>query len=188
MRINNSDEYFGIVSAGLHWSNALLMLLLFALGAYMTELTYLHPNYTLTYKVHKSLGILVFELGVLQILWSWISHRPAHIIAHRGWEKLAATVVHRIFFFMIVLIPLSGYAISSAEGQAVDFFGWYAIPALLPQIENQADLAGKIHYYLAYGTLALVVLHISAAGKHQFIERDGTISRMFCIRVPNPKQ
>ncbi|MEW5755749.1 MAG: cytochrome b [Pseudomonadota bacterium] len=188
MRINNSDDYFGIVSASLHWSNALLILFLFGLGAYMTELSYMHPNYTFSYTVHKSLGILVFELGVLQILWAWISHRPAHLAAHRWWEKLAATIVHRIFFFMIVLIPLSGYAISSAEGKGVEFFDWYAIPALLPQIENQADIAGKIHYYLAYGTLALVLLHITAALKHQFIERDGTISRMLCIRVPNPKQ
>lgn len=179
----SSDARFGIIAIALHWSNALLMLGLFALGAYMTELKYLDPNYNISYRVHKSLGILVFELTLLQILWTISTYHPSPLAGHKPWEKAAARLVHLVLYGMMLLIPFSGYAISSAEGQGVDFFNWYTLPAMLPHREGLADTAGKVHYYLAYGTLVLVALHILAALKHQLIEQDGTLSRMLGICI-----
>jgi cytochrome b561 len=174
----NNGDCFGLVSISLHWLMALLMIGLFFLGWYMVDLNYTDPDYNLTYTVHKSLGILVFELAILQIGWRCYAKHPAPLGSHKSWEILAARIVHIILFSMIVLIPFSGYAISSAKGQAVGFFELYAIPAVLPEYEGMEDLAGEIHFYLAYVTACLVLLHMAAALKHQFIDKDGTLSRM----------
>ncbi len=177
----NSDNCFGLVSVSLHWLMALLMIGLFILGWYMMDLSYTDSDYNLAYMVHKSLGILVFELAIVQIGWRLYVNHPAPLRSHKSWEVLAARVVHIILFSMIVLIAFSGYAISSAEGDAVSFFNLYAIPGILPAYENLEDLAGEIHFYLAYGTACLVLLHMAAALKHQFIDKDGTLSRMLGI-------
>lgn len=180
----NSNDCFGLVTVGLHWLMALLMIGLFILGWYMMDLSYTDSNYTLAYTIHKSLGILVFELAMVQIGWRLYAIHPAPPGSHQSWEILAARVVHITLFSMIVLIAFSGYAISSAEGDAVSFFNLYAIPGILPAYVNLEDLAGEVHFYLAYGTAGLVLLHMTAALKHQFIDKDATLSRMlgFCSR------
>ena len=183
IQFNNSDQRFGLISITLHWTDALLMIGLIILGYYMTELTYLHPNYTISYTIHKSIGILVFELAWVQLLWTLVSYRPGPLPTHKPWQRMAAHIVHYSLLILMPLIAFSGFAISSAEGQAVGFFDWYAIPAFLPHRAGLADTAGEIHYYLAYGTTALIALHILAACKHQLIDKDGTISRMLGRRI-----
>jgi cytochrome b561 len=154
------------------------MIVLFMLGYYMTDLSYMDLYYNLSYNIHKSLGILAFELSVAMILWTLYCKIPQPLASHKNWEQIAARLAHITLFIMMVLIPFSGYAISSSGGKAVSFFDWYAIPSFLPIREGLEDFAGEVHYYLAYGTLLLVCIHIAAALKHQFIDKDGTISRM----------
>ena len=79
---------------------------------------------------------------------------------------------------MMLLIPLSGYVISTSSGDAVVLFGGVAVPALFTISESARDLAIAVHYYCAYGTVALVMLHAAAALLHQFVKRDGTLRRM----------
>jgi cytochrome b561 len=73
---------------------------------------------------------------------------------------------------------LSGYLISTADGRAVEVFGWFSIPATLSGLENQEDIAGEIHEWLAFTLIGLVMLHALAATKHHFINRDATLKRM----------
>jgi cytochrome b561 len=78
----------------------------------------------------------------------------------------------------MLLIPATGYIISTSAGDGISMFGWFEVPALLPAGETVRDIAIELHYWLAYGTAALVVIHAAAAVKHQFIDRDGTLRRM----------
>ncbi len=86
--------------------------------------------------------------------------------------------MHLTLFAMMVAIPITGYGISTSAGDGITIFGWFEVPALIPESEALRDLAIELHYYLAYGTAALVLLHAMAAFKHQFIDRDGTLGRM----------
>ena len=72
----------------------------------------------------------------------------------------------------------SGYLITTADGQAVVVFGLFEIPATLYGLENQEDVAGAIHDWLATLLIALAALHGLAALKHHFIDRDPTLLRM----------
>ena len=176
--LRNSNDRYGVVTKLLHWAIALLILSLSGLGIYMVDLTYYDRWYNASLTAHKALGILALELGIFKILWASCSRTPALPERMRPWERFAARAMHSVLFAMMVLIPLSGYAISTSDGAAVSFFGLYEVPAVIPSFEGMNELASEIHYYLAYLTLALVALHAGAALKHQFINRDGTLSRM----------
>jgi cytochrome b561 len=74
---------------------------------------------------------------------------------------------------------MSGYLISTADGRAISVFGWFSVPATIQGISNQEDIAGAIHWYGGCFLMAMVGLHALGAIKHQIIDQDGTLSRMF---------
>ena len=178
MPLKNTRERYGIVTKLLHWSIAVLIIGLTALGVYMMDLTYYDRYYNVSLETHKALGILVLELAILKILWSGFSPSPESAPSMKRWEKGAAKLMHFTLYAMMVLIPVSGYAISTSHGKAVSFFGWYEVPAWLPELESMNQVASMVHYYLAYVAIVLVGLHFAAALKHQLIDRDDTLRKM----------
>ena len=79
---------------------------------------------------------------------------------------------------MMFLIPITGYAISTSAGRGISMFGWFELPALFSVDEQTREWAVQLHFYLAYGTAIVVLGHIGAALKHQFIDKEGTLLRM----------
>ncbi len=176
-------NHYPLVSRILHWLLAVLMIFLFGLGFYMMDLGYYDSNYTLAYRVHKEVGMIALVLGFCQLLRLVIHRSPDLLPTLRTWERISARTVHSLLFALIVLIPLSGYAIAVGAGQGVDFFGILTIPALLPEALTTSemdieDLASRAHFYLAWVGVALVTLHVAGAIKHHFIDRDDTLRRI----------
>lgn len=176
--LKNTRYAYGAVAKLLHWSVALLIIGLIALGAYMVELNYYHKWYNATLEWHKALGMIALALGVAKVAWMSYSPGPELPEGLFGWQRGAARAMHHVLLAMMVLIPITGYVISTSAGQPVSVFGWVDVPALLPRSERLRDLAIDLHYWLAYATALLVTGHASAALKHQFIDRDGTLGRM----------
>ncbi len=174
----NSAKRYGTVARGLHWLLALALAAQLALGWYMTELSYYDRWYKDAFALHRSCGILLWLLALLRILWTLYDHPPQLVAGMRPWERLAAKATHSTLYAMTLLIPFSGYLISTAKGLGIDMFGLFEIPALFPAVEQMEELAGKVHYFLAFGTAWLVVVHALAALKHHFIARDETLKRM----------
>ena len=73
---------------------------------------------------------------------------------------------------------ISGYLISTADGRPISFFGWFEVPALITGINNQEDIAGDVHFYMAWTLVILASLHGLAAIKHHLIDKDSTLTRM----------
>ena len=176
--IKNTTGGYGTLSIVLHWLTALIVFGLFALGLYMTGLGYYHPWYHSAPWWHKSFGLLLFGLLLLRIGWSLYNVKPAPLAGHLPWERRLAAVTHRLLYLLLLLICISGYLISTAKGEGIEFFGWLLVPALLPAFDNQADIAGAVHYYLALSMIGLVLLHTAGALKHHFSDRDETMQRM----------
>ena len=176
MRTNGAR--YGLVSRVFHWSVALLVIALLCLGWYMVDLTYYDRWSKASLEWHKALGMLALLAGILKISWVLGSHAPAPLPSMARWERLSARAMHLTLFAMMLAIPITGYVISTSAGDGISIFGWFVVPAVLPESEALRDLAIELHYYLAYTTAALVSLHAMAALKHQFIDRDGTLSRM----------
>ena len=96
----------------------------------------------------------------------------------KRWERIAATATHHTLYLMMLLIPLTGYLISTSKGDAVSFFGWFEIPAFFVVTERLRDVAIDVHFYASYGTAVIAAMHALAAVKHQFLDKDGTLRRM----------
>lgn len=175
----DSTNRFGLVSVVLHWLMALLIIGLFALGIYMVELDYYDSWYHKAPDLHRSLGVITGLLLLVRIAWRLMNPRPARLGSPV--EKRLGAIVHTLFYVLMVLIIVSGYLISTAEGQAVDVFGWFSIPATITTIDKQADRAGELHEIMAWLTILLAILHSAAALKHHFKDRDTTLRHMLGV-------
>ena len=178
MRIANTDEHYGLVTKLLHWSQAVLITGLVALGWYMVDLTYFDRWYNDSLAIHKVLGLVALACAALMLTWQQISPPPDTKSTLKAWERVTARVMHATLYAMMVLIPVTGYLVSTSAGKPVDVFGWLEIPALIDVDDELRDLAIESHYYLSYATAVLVCLHAGAALKHQFVDRVGTLARM----------
>lgn len=178
MRLRNGTQTYGLVTRLLHWSTAVLIVGLIWLGWWMVGLSYFHRWYQDALYAHRAFGVIVFVLGVLTLLWRALSPSPAAVATLKPWEKWLGTAMHHLLFLMVFAIPVTGYLISISAGQAIDVFGLFEVPALITVGGRLRDLAIDVHYYLAYATALLVLLHAGAAIKHQLIDRDGTLARM----------
>jgi cytochrome b561 len=91
---------------------------------------------------------------------------------------MLSSLGHGLLYAGIFLVMISGYLISTAKGRGVSVFDLFEIPAFITGLPNQADLAGAVHFYVAWGLVLLAGLHALAALKHHFIDRDATLKRM----------
>ena len=90
--------------------------------------------------------------------------------------------MHWFLVVLLVVLPVTGYLISTSEGAGIDIFGLFEVPAFFDISAGTRDLAIDLHYYLAYGGIALVGLHAGAALKHTFIDKGSTLVRMLIPR------
>jgi cytochrome b561 len=178
VRWRNGPDHWGAVSIALHWLIALVVFAMFALGLWMTSLTYYDRWYHDAPYLHKGIGVLLFITLVARLLWRFAVGRPDELASHAPWERLAARLAHLGLYLLLFAVMVSGYLISTADGRAVEVFGWFAVPATLSGIEGQEDVAGEVHLGLASVLIALSLLHGGAALKHHFIDRDRTLKRM----------
>lgn len=178
MGIKNTTQGYGLIAILLHWLMAVVIIGLFTVGLWMTELNYYSPWYKTAPDWHKSVGILLFGLWGLRLIWRAVNTRPHPLASHKNWEKALAAVTHVVIYCLILLVVISGYMISTADGRAVSVFGWFEIPAVTTGIDNQEDIAGEFHFYLACSLIGLAGLHAGAALKHHFLDKDSTLKRM----------
>jgi cytochrome b561 len=173
----NSTETYGLIHIVLHWTTAVLIAVLLPLGLWMTGLDYYDPWYKKAPDLHRSIGVVTALVLVARLTWRLANVQPVPL-ARSNREILAGKAAHLLLYLIPFLLVVSGYLISTADGRAVDVFGWLEIPATLHGIEGQEDIAGDIHFTLAMILLAIVGLHILAAVRHHYILKDGTLSRM----------
>ena len=176
--IKDTQSGYGKMSKALHWSMAALLIGLFAVGLYMTDLTYYDSLYHILPWWHKSIGLSIALLLVLRIAWRLFNSKPKPLATHKAWEINIASKVHVLLYLLIALIALSGYLISTSEGKGIEFFGWFEVPALLTLPTETADLAGAAHFYLAWALIVFTAAHAGAAIKHHVIDKDTTLIKM----------
>lgn len=174
----NTANRFGYVSVLIHWLVALTVYGMFALGLWMVTLGYYDSWYHQAPEIHKSIGTLLFIIMVVRVIWRFVSPPPKPLASYSRFTRISAVLVHIALYIVLFAILISGYLISTADGQANSVFGWFDVPATITDLPQQADTAGMIHLYLAWVVVVLSVLHALAALKHHFIDGDVTLKRM----------
>ncbi|MDY1038410.1 cytochrome b [Lelliottia sp. CFBP8978] len=178
MQLRNSSARYGLISMLLHWLIALAVYAMFGLGLWMVTLSYYDGWYHQAPELHKSIGILLMMALVVRIVWRHISPPPPAPESHSALTRVSAVSAHIALYTILFAILISGYLISTADGKPISVFGLFEVPATLADAGSQADLAGQIHLWLAWGVVILSVLHGLAALKHHFIDKDDTLKRM----------
>ena len=171
----------------LHWLLAVVILFMLGLGPFMTSLEETDPRTFPLFQLHKSIGLTILMLSLARLAWRLANPGPPLPSAMSAWERFAARAVHRLFYVLMIAIPLMGWATVSSAPLAVPtmwfgLFEWPHIPFLadLPRAEKRV-IEGPLattHAVLALSMLGLVVLHVAAALKHQFRDRDDVLKRM----------
>lgn len=180
--MNGADPAAGRYTRGaiaFHWIIAGLILLNFALAWAADDAPDAERGALLGN--HKAIGLAILAFSVLRILWRVTHRAPPFSETLRAWEAAVAKVVHSLFYFLIIAIPFSGWAMSSAAsgGKPVGFFGLFDLPGLpFSQDRERAGVFADVHETLATLALVLLFLHVAGALKHQFLDRDGTLARM----------
>jgi len=161
----------------LHWLVALLIFVAFPLGLYMADLP-LSPEKLKLFSYHKWIGVTVFMLAGLRVVWR-LTHTPPLLPASvAGWQRRASVVAHGLLYLLILVIPISGWLMSSAKGVQTVWFGVLPLPDLIGKDKALGHLLEEVHETLNYTLLALVVLHVAGALQHHFIDRQPFLQRM----------
>lgn len=172
---------YGITAIALHWLLGLALVALLGVGWYMTGLPF-SPQRLKLYNWHKWAGVAILLLSALRLAWRLISPPPALPAAMQAamprWQQVAHHGVHHVLYALFFIVPLVGWAYSSAAGFPIVFLGVIALPDFVPASPALAEAIKPWHAWTAYTLAALVALHVAAALKHHFIDRDGIISRM----------
>ncbi|HEV2559505.1 MAG TPA: cytochrome b/b6 domain-containing protein [Microvirga sp.] len=164
---------------GAHWLTAALVALLIPAGYAMTGLMAAGSLKNAVYELHKSFGMMVFGLGLWRVgLRLWLGAPPTEP-GLPAWQRAAARASHFALYALLLLVPLSGWAATSACCAPVNLF--WSLPLTLP-VEGGMERAKAIflvHDVLAYSLAAVVALHAAAALHHHWVRRDGTLLRMW---------
>ncbi len=160
----------------LHWLLALLIAGTFALGVYMHELPF-SPARLKYYSWHKWAGVTILALSFLRLAWR-LTHKPPADLPMPGWQATAAHATHHLLYALFFIVPLVGWAYSSAAGFPIVWFGVLPLPDFVPVDKALAEAIKPWHERTAMLMAALVLLHVAGAIKHQLIDRDGLIDRM----------
>lgn len=176
-QIAPADAGYTRTAIALHWLVALTICAAFPLGLYMHELP-LSPRKLQLYSYHKWIGIAALLLVVLRLVWRRLHPPPPLATTTPRWQRVAAHGTHHLLYLLMLLVPLSGWLMSSALGFTVVWFGVLPLPDLVGKDKALGDALKTVHATLDFAMLGLVVLHAAAAVQHHFMVRDDTLQRM----------
>jgi cytochrome b561 len=177
----NAEPRYGRMAMALHWLLAVLIVSAFAAGMYVADLPFSLAKLKWI-NWHKWAGMVILVLSVWRLAWR-LTHRPPALPvrierAMPGWQRAAFHGTHHLMYLLFLAVPLLGWSYSSAKGYPIVWFGVLPLPDWVPVSESLAQVLKPLHALSAYGLMGLVALHVAAALKHQFIDRDGLIDRM----------
>jgi cytochrome b561 len=157
------NEKYSVSIRLIHWLMFVLFALIFVLGVVMIEFKETEP--WAMYHFHKSTGVVVFLLALLRLVLHFTSKSPsAPAEISTGIYRLSQGVVF-LLYLMMILVPISGYALSNLHGYSVDLYG-LPLPEFFPKNLNWEKYSSLAHEYLAYSFLGLFLLHLAGVIKH----------------------
>jgi cytochrome b561 len=181
-----TDTRYSGIAILLHWVMAILILITWSIAIAVSDLP-LSPTRISGLSWHKWLGTTIFFLVLIRILWRLTHPVPALKIAMPAWQEKAMELTHLVLYLLMLAIPVVGWLMSSAKGYTVNYFGLFELPDLVSQDKALGHQLKEVHEFLANGLIALVSLHVLAALKHQFIDKDHLLSRMSFGKSLNDK-
>lgn len=181
--LTNTTKGYGFIHIAIHWVVAGLIAWAAYLGLTMTDMPDSFDKLAV-YSLHKSLGMTVFVLAILRLVWKLANNKPLLPEGMVGWERTAAHLTHHLFYVLLFLVPLLGWLTSESAPFPLDYFGLFLVPMANIGVDG-AKLMLEVHEWVAKFMLALIIIHALAALKHHFISKDDILKRMI---IPTSKE
>ena len=170
-------QRYSRLSIFFHWMIALLIIGAFALGSIMTDMK-ISPSKLQYYSWHKWMGVSIFAVVALRLLSRLLLGAPAYPASMKKWETQLANATHIFLYVLMFAVPLSGYFYTSAAGIPVVYFKLIQLPTIIGPNPELKPILKELHEVLTTVLLIVVSLHVAAALKHFFIDKDGIFQRM----------
>jgi cytochrome b561 len=148
----------------------------FCVGVTMADMPF-SPTRLKLFNWHKWAGITILVLSAARLLWR-LTHRPPEPLDMPAWQRGAAHAVHLGVYLLFFAVPLVGWAYSSAAGFPIVLYGVLPLPDFVSPDKALADAIKPWHGRLAWSLALLVLVHVAAAMKHHFVDRDNLLLRM----------
>ena len=180
MAITNSNSAYGAVSKVFHWLTALLIFTVIPLGLIANNLALDAPLKVPLFSAHKTVGVIIFFVALARIIWAISQEKPGDLHPDRRFETLTAHVVHWLLNVALVVVPLSGWL----HHAATTGFAPILLPIgqdlpFIPKSETLAEIFAGLHWVWSKILVLSILLHIAGALKHQIIDKDATLRRMW---------
>jgi cytochrome b561 len=180
----NTPERWGSVSIGLHWTIALLVLLVQVPAGLIMEAIGEGALQNALYNVHKTTGLTIFVLAVIRLGWRLAHPVPALPPDLPAWQLVLARSTHMLLYLLLFLMPISGFLYTAMGGFPVPYFGLYDLASLVPENKPLSEVFKSIHLTLQYVLYAVVALHVGGALQHHLVRKDWVLRRMLSSREP----
>lgn len=165
------------VAVSLHWITVLLVLTQVWLGFTFAEIER-GPERAAYFTWHKTVGATILLLAIIRLLYRLKNPPPPFPPELPPWERVVAVWNHRLFYFLLIALPLSG--LIAVSGRADTWFtplaGGIPLPVVPGVSESAGEMSGGVHEVLVFTTIALLVLHVGAALKQQFVDQPGRMA------------
>ncbi|MES2040215.1 cytochrome b [Undibacterium sp. Ji83W] len=172
-----ATQRYSNFSIVLHWLIALLIIIAFILGNIMVDMKF-SPTKLQYFSYHKWLGVTVLGFVALRLISRLLSKAPPYPASMGKIQTQIANGTHILLYVLMFGVPLSGYFYTLAAGYPVVYLGMFELPVLMGPNPEIKETLKELHEILNKVMFVLVLLHVAAALKHQFFDKDGLMQRM----------
>lgn len=169
-------QHFNVLARLLHWTMALLILLMLFIGTGMVSTV--TPTYRELLNWHRPIGVLVLVLVAIRLINRLLRGAPPLPADLPGWQRVLAEASHILLYVLMFAVPLTGWAKLSAAAYPVVMFGAFELPPIAPHSDQLYTALVRAHAWLAFTLFAVWLVHVGAALFHRLIRRDHVLQSM----------
>jgi cytochrome b561 len=196
--MNHLSTGYTKTAKALHWLIAIGIFVMFGIGWFMADLPKEAPKQmtydildlgvytwnlseeasprTFYFNLHKSIGVTIFALILIRILWRFTHKPPALLTSYKAMERKLANGAHHLLYLLMVALPVSGIIMATYSKYGIKWFGINFLGGT--DDKPMRDLFKEAHEIIGLIMVTVIVIHILGALKHKFIDKDETLSRM----------
>jgi cytochrome b561 len=179
----SSRTRYGALTQALHWATVLLVLAAYSFSPGGSEERVYSAARDFERQLHETLGLCVFALVLLRVLWRLVDARPRPPQVAR-WMRVAASVVQGLLYVLLFAVPLTAIAGAWLEGHPLTLLAGVEIAPLVGKAHAAGTAIARIHTWLGDALLWLAGGHALAGLYHHFFLKDGVLGSMLPRRFP----
>ena len=172
-----SGNHYSITSILNHWVIGGIFLAMMIFGFYLAYADIPRADKGALMFWHKSIGATFIVLALWRLGWRLSQGFPKDVAVMPKWQGVSARIMHWLLYIGLLIMPASGIVMNLFGGRDLNIFNIFAIPGL-ERNEVVSSGASFLHHNAPYAIMAIITLHVAAAFKHHFIDKDDTLKRM----------